>query len=71
MLVTKNNQHVYVNFCLSSLICFWFSFIMGGISIASLNINGAREGKKRFQLLKWLNRKKLMFYLCRRLIAMS
>ncbi len=57
MSVMKNNQHVYVSLCLMSLFC--FSFIMGGINIAFLNINGAREGKKRFQLFEMVKEKKV------------
>lgn len=70
MSVMKNNQQAYASFCLLSLICFWLSSFMGEINIASLNINGAREGKKRFHLFELVKRK-LMFYLFKRLTAMS
>lgn len=59
MSVMKNNQHVYVGFCLLSLIFFWLSLFMGEISIASLNINGAGEGKKRFHLFEIVKQKKI------------
>ncbi len=65
MSVMKNNQHVYVSFCLLSVIFFWLPLFMGEISIASLNIIGAREGKKKkkIHLFEIVNQKKKL-YIC-------
>ncbi len=45
--------------------CFFvvFSFKHGNINIASLNVNGARDCKKRAEILNYLNKEVLMLLL--------
>lgn len=59
MVVMKNEKHIIGGLCLLSLICFFLSSFMGEICIASLNMNGAREGKKRFHLFETIRQKKV------------
>jgi len=59
IVVMKNEKHMYVGLCLLSLICFFLSSFMAEICIASLNVNGAREGKKRFRLFETIRQKKV------------
>nr|BAC82609.1 pol-like protein [Danio rerio] len=59
VLVMRTSRHLYAVFCLWNLLCFWLFLAMGELNIASLNINGAREGKKRFYLFEMIKEKKI------------
>lgn len=53
------------------LFLFFFSFNMSNINIASLNVNGARDSKKKERRsMSWLSKNILMWFYCKRHIVM-